>query len=488
MKDESPPQAAGRVFISYRHEETAWQAVSLFDRLADRFGRGQIFKDIDSIQLGDDFVEVITTAVGSCDVLLALIGEQWLTITDEQGRPRLDNPDDFVRLEIEAALTRNVRVIPILVEGARMPRPNQLPPSLAKLARRQGLDLSPARFDFDISRLQNVLDTTLADVNAERVEQLQRQIRERTAAQDWDAVLAVNDQLAALDPDAADPDRLAGNAREQITRRRKAEQAAARQRPEDAATLRDNSLWRQAPATTSSGAHIQRVETDANGSVRAGPAPANPTARPAATRPPKTPPPDRRRYRAILITGFVVLLAASGGVMWALLRASAPPPPQASIVHKWTTVAVASDRPEGLDNENDPEETPDISWNNETHQVEPAGAQGLGLMCPWFNPGERPGLVQDASAMVAYLSSKGFRLPYPLSREGVPVPPNDSSGDTVCTGHPGTATPGEFDPGYAVALLVHTDKDNWSVAVAQRRNDGLLKLTFATYALPPPRH
>jgi len=79
-------------------------------------------KDIDSIKLGDDSVQVITAAVGSCDVLLALIGQEWLTVTNEHGRRRLDDPDDFVRLEIEAALVRNVRVIPILVEGARMPR------------------------------------------------------------------------------------------------------------------------------------------------------------------------------------------------------------------------------------------------------------------------------------------------------------------------------------------------------------------------------
>jgi len=72
---------------------------------------------VDSIELGDDFVEMITRAVGSCDVLLALIGDQWLTITDEDGRRRVDDPNDFVRVEIEAALTRNVRVIPILVDG-----------------------------------------------------------------------------------------------------------------------------------------------------------------------------------------------------------------------------------------------------------------------------------------------------------------------------------------------------------------------------------
>ena len=120
----------------------------------------------DSIQLGDDFVEVITRAVGSCDVLLALIGDQWLTITDQDGRRRLDDPDDFVRLEVEAALTRNVRVIPILVEGARLPRADELPPSLARLVRHQALELSPARFDFDTSRLLKVLDQTLAEMRA----------------------------------------------------------------------------------------------------------------------------------------------------------------------------------------------------------------------------------------------------------------------------------------------------------------------------------
>src|SRR6266516_817118 len=161
------PAASGRIFISYRREETAYPAAWLFDRLADRFRGGQVFKDVDSIQLGDDFVEVITRAVGSCDVLLTLIGNEWLTITDEHGRVRLDDPNDFVRLEIEAALTRNVRVIPILVAGARMPRPDQLPPNLATLVRRQALELSPSRFESDTSRLHKVLDRALADMNAQ---------------------------------------------------------------------------------------------------------------------------------------------------------------------------------------------------------------------------------------------------------------------------------------------------------------------------------
>jgi hypothetical protein len=148
---------------SHRREETAYPAGWLYDRLSDRYG-GQIFKDVDAIEPGDDFVEAINRAVGSCDVLLALVGDQWLTITDADGRRRLDDPDDFVRVEIEAALTRNVRVIPILVARARMPRTDELPAGMAGLVRRQALELSPSRFDLDTSRLLKVLDTTLAEV------------------------------------------------------------------------------------------------------------------------------------------------------------------------------------------------------------------------------------------------------------------------------------------------------------------------------------
>jgi outer membrane protein assembly factor BamB len=239
----------GRIFMSYRREEISYPAGWLFDRLASHFSRDMVFKDVDSIDLGDDFVEVITTAVGSCDVLLALIGDRWLTMTDQDGQRRLDDPHDFVRLEIEAALTRNVRVIPILVEGARMPRADELPASLAKLVRWQALELSPSRFDSDIRGLLRVLDRTISEAQEQarqqaeeaaaqrrrQVEQLQQKIR----ARDWDAVLAASGELAAVDPAAADPDSLASAAREQLTRRQQAEEAAveARQRADDAPTV-----------------------------------------------------------------------------------------------------------------------------------------------------------------------------------------------------------------------------------------------------------
>ena len=163
-----------RIFMSYRRDDTDYPAAWLFAELAKHFDREQLFKDVDSIELGDDFVEVITGAVASCDVLLALIGRRWLTVTSQDGRRRLDNPDDFVRLEIEAALTRNVRVIPILVEAAQMPRADELPASLAKLPRRQALELSSSRFGSDTQRLLRTLDRTLTESQGQSRQQAGR--------------------------------------------------------------------------------------------------------------------------------------------------------------------------------------------------------------------------------------------------------------------------------------------------------------------------
>ena len=174
----------GRIFISYRREDTAYPAGWLYDRLAGHFARSQVFKDPDpSIELGDDFVEVLTTAVASCDVLVVLIGDRWLTVTGQDGRRCLDNPDNFVRVAIEAALAHDVRVIPILVEGARMPDAEELPASLSKLARRQALELSPSPFDVDTGRLLRVLERTIKEAQIPREyvarEDTDRQAREQ---------------------------------------------------------------------------------------------------------------------------------------------------------------------------------------------------------------------------------------------------------------------------------------------------------------------
>ena len=143
--NESLP--AGRIFISYRRQETAWPAGRLYDVLVEHFPAEQVFKDVENIEPGEDFVERITAAVGSCDVLLALIGPHWLTITDENSQRRLDDPEDYVRIEIEAALKRKIRVIPILVDEAPMPGANQLPASLAALVRRNAVEINPLTFD-----------------------------------------------------------------------------------------------------------------------------------------------------------------------------------------------------------------------------------------------------------------------------------------------------------------------------------------------------
>jgi TIR domain len=168
----STSASASRIFVNYRREDTAYPAGWLFDRLVDHFGDGQIFKDVDSIELGDDFVQRITSAVGSSAVVLAVIGKRWLTVTGEQGQRRLDDPEDFVRLEIEAAFARGVRVIPVLVDGAQMPDKADLPATLAQLARRQALELAPNRFGADTNRLLDVLDKTLGEAGVAPTEPL----------------------------------------------------------------------------------------------------------------------------------------------------------------------------------------------------------------------------------------------------------------------------------------------------------------------------
>jgi hypothetical protein len=107
----------GQIFISYRREDSEWSAGRLGDRLKAHFGQDRIFVDVGTIEPGMDFVEAIERSVGSCDVLIAVIGKRWLISSDEEGRHRLDNPEDSVRIEIVTALKRGIRVIPVLVDG-----------------------------------------------------------------------------------------------------------------------------------------------------------------------------------------------------------------------------------------------------------------------------------------------------------------------------------------------------------------------------------
>jgi hypothetical protein len=147
----------GGVFICYRREDSAGFAGRIYDRLKMSLGRESVFIDVDNIPAGRDFVEVLTERVGRCDALVALIGKNWLASADKDNRRRLDDPNDFVRIEIEAALERNVPVIPVLVDGAVMPQADDLPQPLKKFARRQGIEISHDRFDSDAERLTRML-------------------------------------------------------------------------------------------------------------------------------------------------------------------------------------------------------------------------------------------------------------------------------------------------------------------------------------------
>ena len=146
------------IFISYRRDDTSGYSRLLYDRLVREFGEAQVFMDVETIrEPGTDFVDAINHGVGQCSVLLALIGRSWVSGTDRDGKRRLDDPDDFVRLEVATALSRDVRVIPIVVQGARMPGTDDLPDNLKSLARRQALTLSHEDWEHDVGKLTAAL-------------------------------------------------------------------------------------------------------------------------------------------------------------------------------------------------------------------------------------------------------------------------------------------------------------------------------------------
>lgn len=144
------------IFISYRRDDAAPWAGRLYERLAREFPR-QMLMDVDAIEPGLDFVKVLDEQVSSCDVMLVLIGPAWMEAKNERGVRRLDDPDDFVCVEISSALKRDIRVIPVLVEGANMPRADDLPEPLKPLARRHAVQVSHVRFNADTQGLVEVL-------------------------------------------------------------------------------------------------------------------------------------------------------------------------------------------------------------------------------------------------------------------------------------------------------------------------------------------
>ncbi|HUF61248.1 MAG TPA: CHASE2 domain-containing protein [Verrucomicrobiales bacterium] len=185
-----------KIFISYRRDDTAIYAQALQATLCRHFPEKDIFIDVVSIKPGVDFVAAIEEAVGQCDILLALIGRQWLTITGEDGKPRLENAEDFVRVEISTALRRGVRVVPVLVQGAIVPKEEDLPEPMRPLSRCLGVELHDKRFlqevDQLISALREALDPDTPSTVDGAVEALKRRLRFQRTSLFAAACLAVS--------------------------------------------------------------------------------------------------------------------------------------------------------------------------------------------------------------------------------------------------------------------------------------------------------
>jgi formylglycine-generating enzyme required for sulfatase activity len=175
---QPPAKQFSGIFVSYRRDDSSGHAGRLFDRLVEHFGKDRIFMDIDTIEPGEDFVTVIENAVGSCEILIAVIGRHWLSgAVGTTGR--LDNPNDFVRVEIATALRRDIRVIPVLVQRASMPKLQELPDELAKLSRRNAVELTDLRWQTDVDQLISVMDRVLAKrEEAARLAEVARQAEE----------------------------------------------------------------------------------------------------------------------------------------------------------------------------------------------------------------------------------------------------------------------------------------------------------------------
>jgi len=154
------------IFISYRRDDTEGEAGRLFDDLTRSFGENSVFMDVAGINPGMDFRKAIDDNVSSCGVLLAMIGPAWTSIADSAGTRRLDDSNDFVRLEIASALAREVAVIPVLVHDAKMPRPDQLPDNLKDLAFRNSVEITHTRWNSDVQLLTTALARYVAPAAA----------------------------------------------------------------------------------------------------------------------------------------------------------------------------------------------------------------------------------------------------------------------------------------------------------------------------------
>src|SRR6188508_3047598 len=158
-------------FISYRREDAAGYAGRLRESLERRLGPSRVFRDVDTLRPGQDFVQAIEARLTDCRVMLTVIGREWAGARDMTGSRRLDEPYDFVRLEIAAALARpNVLVVPVLVEGAAMPAASELPENIRPLARRHAVTIRDETWDADVDRLVGVIESATGAVDPSRAD------------------------------------------------------------------------------------------------------------------------------------------------------------------------------------------------------------------------------------------------------------------------------------------------------------------------------
>lgn len=201
---QSPSAPAPKVFISYRRQDSAAYAGRLWDVMVARFGERNVFMDVD-LEPGVDFVDRITEAVSECRILLEVIGPAWATTQDAEGELRLADPEDFVRLELETALRRpDVTVIPVLVGGAQMPAPRDLPPEVRAVTRRNALELSHERWRSDVGRLVKALERLLAEITATHGTQVPPDAASASAASPAEATSA---QAPSADTPTAPPEK-----------------------------------------------------------------------------------------------------------------------------------------------------------------------------------------------------------------------------------------------------------------------------------------
>jgi hypothetical protein len=144
----------GKIFISYRREDASGDARSIEQHLRQALGKQHVFFDIDSIERGKDFRVTLRDYLERTKVLLAIMGPSWIALTDGEGKRRLDDPADYVRMEIGSALRSNIRVIPVLIQGARMPYAEDLPEDIREIAFRQAANITHSNFSSDVGALE----------------------------------------------------------------------------------------------------------------------------------------------------------------------------------------------------------------------------------------------------------------------------------------------------------------------------------------------